>query len=1275
MKIRLSPGIALLLFVSIQTFAQSNQPSNSNGILPNVIPSSTEAASLGKFGEWPVSEYTGIPDISIPLYSIKAGGFNLPIQLSYHAGGVKVDEVSSWAGTGWNLSAGGCISRTVVGLADDWADGLSQEDALVGGSFLKGSYNLSDTNDYVFFRKVADQQADCEPDIYYLSIAGLSAKFCIDSLGQFHSIPASNIKILSSPFSPGGTGSSTQWIVADDKGNIYYFGSNTAGVPSGTVGVETSYTGSPTGPHVEYVRPTAWYITKIITANQVDTIYFTYKQKVETYWLQDVVSYSYANDNSIGYPVLSSFDQQMGFNSLLFDGQNSPGAHNASQTGGISALTGIQWRGGSISFASNTRRQDIEDTTGYDNMLDSIVVYNTAGTVIKAYSLNYNDINQRYYLSTLMETGQPGSPVLPYTFGYISPNQLPLRGSYSQDHWGFYNGAGNSNPLPFSNQMPVNSMPVFNANRNPDSVLMQYGTLNSINYPTGGTTNFSYEANHYNPSTVIAGNAPWSTVVSQVQYVAGDTVKPFAQSSTISIPFPQSVNLVIDFNNYAHPPQANMSTLPYVSLYQQNGNGTLTLVGYWDAYDDFPTTTPTPNSNGLYNFTYTVNNIALSAAGTYILVASDSCLRLTSCAESAGQPAQAYATAGLTYSGYETAPPGGSAPLPLAGGLRIKKITNYNANGSFVDAKQYIYAPGNLLMYPQYVIHTEQDVTAQVNAAGESGNETQGFPIPGPVFIDVMKETSTSQVVLGETQGVPVGYPQVTEQELDSLGNDKGYTSYTFSYFPDSLNVYNFDFTYTPWNNTTIMNPLNPVNSFEYKRGFLLEKDTYKKGANGSYIKLQSLANNYNYNDYNSTNHYGQIRGLRLQRLRSTPGYLDGPVYDGYTLPVGVPFSPDFGYAFYNVLTSWIQQVSTMETDYDQNGQNPVVKVTSTYYDNPVHMLPTRTVTNRSNQDSLVSLVNYPQDYATGTPFIDSLVSHNIATAPIENVTYQINPSGQISVLGGRVTTYLPNGKGLPSQIQLVVTPAPISLSSFKFSNVGTTGTLPFNTGTKASFSPDPTYVTRANFFNYDDYSNIAQDAKTGDFNHAYLWDYNGEYLVAQVNNAALSDIAYTSFEANGTGNWQVPDTTRIRAYSMTGTLCYGLNSGNTITASGLNSGKTYIVSYWSRAGSMTVNGTSGTLGNTVTAGGYTWNYYEHTISSATSVSVSGSAAIDELRLFPKGSLMTTYTYIPLVGMSSQCSPTNYITYYGYDGLSRLNVVRDMRGNIIKTYNYNYMLK
>jgi YD repeat-containing protein len=51
---------------------------------------------------------------------------------------------------------------------------------------------------------------------------------------------------------------------------------------------------------------------------------------------------------------------------------------------------------------------------------------------------------------------------------------------------------------------------------------------------------------------------------------------------------------------------------------------------------------------------------------------------------------------------------------------------------------------------------------------------------------------------------------------------------------------------------------------------------------------------------------------------------------------------------------------------------------------------------------------------------------------------------------------------------------------------------------------------------------------------------------------------------------------------------------------------------------------------------------------------------------------MTTYTYDPLVGMTSQCDVANRITYYEYDEMGRLKDVKDQDGNVIKTYDYHY---
>jgi YD repeat-containing protein len=74
-------------------------------------------------------------------------------------------------------------------------------------------------------------------------------------------------------------------------------------------------------------------------------------------------------------------------------------------------------------------------------------------------------------------------------------------------------------------------------------------------------------------------------------------------------------------------------------------------------------------------------------------------------------------------------------------------------------------------------------------------------------------------------------------------------------------------------------------------------------------------------------------------------------------------------------------------------------------------------------------------------------------------------------------------------------------------------------------------------------------------------------------------------------------------------------------------------------------------------------------------VSITGSGIIlDELRLYPIDAQMTTYTYSPLVGMTSSCSVNSLTTYYEYDGLNRLLRIRDVDGNIIKQYDYQYQI-
>jgi hypothetical protein len=215
--------------------------------------------------------------------------------------------------------------------------------------------------------------------------------------------------------------------------------------------------------------------------------------------------------------------------------------------------------------------------------------------------------------------------------------------------------------------------------------------------------------------------------------------------------------------------------------------------------------------------------------------------------------------------------------------------------------------------------------------------------------------------------------------------------------------------------------------------------------------------------------------------------------------------------------------------------------------------------------------------------------------------------------------------------------------------------------------SKDSRYTARVLFNRYDTKGNLLEQQKVNDMSTGYLWDHFYTIPVAQAINADSAVVAYTSFEADSKGGWIFSGSTSADATSPTGAKCY-LASGGNITRSNLTS-KSYIISYWGKSGSVNVNSTGPTrTGKTIGS----WTYYEHEVTT-TSITVSGSNYIDELRLYPKGALMTTYTFTPLVGMTSQCDATNKINYYEYDTFGRLKLIKNEDGKILKRIDYKYL--
>jgi YD repeat-containing protein len=195
--------------------------------------------------------------------------------------------------------------------------------------------------------------------------------------------------------------------------------------------------------------------------------------------------------------------------------------------------------------------------------------------------------------------------------------------------------------------------------------------------------------------------------------------------------------------------------------------------------------------------------------------------------------------------------------------------------------------------------------------------------------------------------------------------------------------------------------------------------------------------------------------------------------------------------------------------------------------------------------------------------------------------------------------------------------------------------------GTASAFSIDNSYALKLTYNNYDSKNNPLTITPAYENPIAYQWGYNQQYPVAHAVNAAAKDIFQTSFE-EGDGNSSTGD-------SKTGSKSKidGFNK----TLSNLTNGN-YILSYWQKLGG-------------------TWTLQNNSVNVTNSTcTISLSGQVDEVRFYPAGARLTTYTYSPLTGMTSQTDPNGNSTYYEYDGMQRLLRIRDQDRNIIKQFNY-----
>jgi YD repeat-containing protein len=1143
------------------------------------------AASLGKYGEIPVSYYTGIPNITIPIYEIKSGSLDIPVSLSYHAGGIRVEEIASWVGLGWSLNAGGVITRQARGIPDEGGGGYLQDYSTLN-SFLAGT--MSDSDELYYFQQVERGNWDSQQDIFTYNVGGEAGKFLLDSTGNTLTIPSTRNKFQLVTYN----GTANCWQMTDIHGIQYYFANIETTQTTPVINNALSPTPAPT-------IVTSWYLTKVVNAQGNDSINFIYTPtRIQTYTTTAQTEYL--------------LDQDLGGSCST---KNPDSRSSSSIVMGV-RLSQITFRNGSITFTANSQQRcDLYS----DNALSSIEIKNTDSSFEKIYQCyqhytsangtvlcDANDeINNHLFLDSLRFSDAAGGNMGQYKFAY-NTTRLPSRLSYDQDYWGFYNAAGNTSFVPTVDQVnPENGGVLLlpGANRNP-SASNQAGILQSITYPTGGSTVFQYETN--TASNYFSSTIGGIDIVDSNHYFEILTLPP---SRKIDTTFQMNDNfaglggvngtVIVDNGGDTCAGEFQLGC-PVVTLYFPSGGGT-----------GINSSGPIFLPQGTYRVT-----IDLSTVQDQTIIDNF---------------------------GFEVRWQSGESEVPAlknnetVGGLRIKTITDYTENDSVADTRSYQYLFPDSTSYSSGFVLSLPEYTGTI--AMQSASSEAGAGAGTLSSCTYYTFSSGSHYPLTATQSSYVGYKYVTE--LLGPNGQFGENIYTYEapdLVPDLGNVANF--------------PYPPSTSEDWKRGQSLHRQSYRFNQQSGQYELIS----------EKISHYTPLTVAdyaNFQVARNT--FYSGGILDAGGLT-------DYSYSMFNTVAGWTPLINDTDRVYDQINLSSYNQKATAYTYSNVHYQPLSITTNNSNGETTTAHMTYPLDYSglTGAdPFTQGVVAlqnSNIVTPVIEKYVMRTSSSGTLigttqSVLTSFWSQYL-----LPDTVWSTQFTAP----STTFQPLTVSG---------GSLVRDGSYVPQLAQVRYDAHSNAVEQLKINDIRQTYLWDYNGEYPICKVINADSTDIAYTSFEADGTGNWVIGSGLPDRSMGITGTSSYNLSGS--ISKSGLNSSTTYIVSYWTSGSAFTIAGTiSGypVQGKTETINGNMWTLYVHKVTGQSMITVSGSGHIDELRLYPSTAQMTTYTYSPLVGMTSQTDVGNRVTYYQYDGLARLKRIRDQDYNILKTYEYQYQV-
>ncbi|HAV54827.1 MAG TPA: hypothetical protein DCX41_07865, partial [Aequorivita sp.] len=927
--------ILFFLLISIFSFGQSFDD-------PKILPPSPNAASLGKFGQVPVGLFTGTSQINIPIYEAHVGKLTLPISLGYSSNGIRVDEMSSNVGLGWNLNAGGVITRNVN-------DGPDEEPYIPKPTGFPND-NTEDILNYIYNFTNPDDGYDTQSDHYSFNFNGYSGTFYLDELRVPIQNNSSPLKIIKDPPPPY---TSYEFIIIDPYGVTYCFG-NTNSTE------KTSYRqigGGHSLPGNEMA--TSWYLSKIenVFGDEINLTYTT-----------DNITY----DAALSQSVIITSDQ----NNPSGPGQNLVISRATLQS---VKLHNIVTNKEEIQFAYSS---GISAVSGNFNKLDNIQVKYPGGIQHKKFAMGYDIITsslqslknphidyrdhygKRLFLKSITEYGEGIDSKNPYIFSYYDPDLIPPRFSYAQDYWGYYNGITNNRYLVSdgdyffaheSNAALLGGLfQNVGGNKKPNGSFGKNGLLKKVIYPTGGFSELFYEPHSYYgtviippPSVSVSLNPSGHIKDCEDDWPSGQMTQTY---TTEEIPFTHSKRFYPElFDDYKVRLNCSVSTTP---CWECDG-------GDWHPNWIRGTLEARNAATGQY-----VKLYHKTSFGNFIEKAQP--LQIT------GEPIYVDLEEGITYIfKSKVFRPCVEANISFRyfaedftqeernieiGGSRIQKIITDNGEG-IQEIKKYHYGTKDCLdcssgkaekPIPSIAYTHYSNFTPYGLQCGGCGTIHE---------VDQLTLSSGNLYNLYSRAGHQIGYTSVIEEYGENF--EGGGILHKF-YIPDNEGPYKERDSWPV--------PGTPFDK-NFGSGNELEIEMFSK-INTEYKTLRKTVNHFKKHPFKS------IEFLNYNiRLRDIYGI---GIAVGNTAKINA-----FDIYSYYQKSAFLFMDYSITSEYNDNGNPKSITTTQYYYDNPDHLQPTRVVTTRNGDNKvLIKKTDYPGDVPT-FPYMLSLKNQHRIAEPI----------------------------------------------------------------------------------------------------------------------------------------------------------------------------------------------------------------------------------------------------------------------------------------------------